>query len=82
MNVAEAMSSALGAEGIRIAAGITGQSIGHLADALAERQDVKIFYTRQERVAVDICDGYARVCGQPGVVFTTTGLPPPTLSED
>ena len=73
MNVAEAMSSALAAEGIRIAAGITGQSIGHLADALAERQDVKIFYTRQERVAVDICDGYARVCGRPGVVFTDNG---------
>jgi thiamine pyrophosphate-dependent acetolactate synthase large subunit-like protein len=73
MNVAEAMSSAFGAEGIRIAAGITGQSIGHLADALAERQDVKIFYTRQERVAVDICDGYARVCGRPGVVFTDNG---------
>ena len=73
MNVAEAMSSALAAEGIRIAAGITGQSIGYLADALAERQDVKIFYTRQERVAVDICDGYARVCGRPGVVFTDNG---------
>lgn len=73
MNVAEAMSSALAAEGVRIAAGITGQSIGHLADALAERNDVKIFYTRQERVAVDICDGYARVTGRPGVVFTDNG---------
>jgi acetolactate synthase-1/2/3 large subunit len=73
MNVAEAMSSALAAEGVRVAAGITGQSIGHLADALAERQDIKIFYTRQERVAVDICDGYARVCGRPGVVFTDNG---------
>jgi thiamine pyrophosphate-dependent acetolactate synthase large subunit-like protein len=73
MNVAEAMAQALAAEGVRIAAGITGQSVGHLADALAEQQQVKAFYTRQERVAVDICDGYARVSGRPGVVFTDNG---------
>lgn len=73
MNVAEAMGDALVAEGVRVAAGITGQSIGHLADALAERPEVKVFYTRQERVAVDICDGYARASGRPGVVFTDAG---------
>ena len=73
MNVAEAMGDALVAEGVRVAAGITGQSIGHLADALAERPEVKVFYVRQERVAVDICDGYARACGRPGVVFTDAG---------
>ena len=28
---------------------------------------------RQERVAVDICDGYARVTGNPGIVFTDAG---------
>lgn len=73
MNVAEAMGDALVAEGVRVAAGITGQSIGHLADALAERPEVKVFYVRQERVAVDICDGFARASGRPGVVFTDAG---------
>ena len=73
MNVAEAMADALVAEGVRVAAGITGQSIGHLADALAERPAVKVFYVRQERVAVDICDGFARASGSPGVVFTDAG---------
>jgi thiamine pyrophosphate-dependent acetolactate synthase large subunit-like protein len=73
MNVAEAMAQALTAEGVRLAAGITGQSVGHLADALAERPQVKVFYTRQERVAVDICDGYARASGRPGVIFTDSG---------
>jgi acetolactate synthase-1/2/3 large subunit len=54
-------------------AGITGQSIGHVADALAECDGMSIFYTRQERVAIDICDGYARASGKPGVVFTDAG---------
>jgi thiamine pyrophosphate-dependent acetolactate synthase large subunit-like protein len=73
MNVAQAISHALVKEGVRVAAGITGQSIGHLADALSLAPEVTLFYTRQERAAVDICDGYARVSGLPGVVFTDAG---------
>lgn len=73
MNVATAISNALVAEGVRLAAGITGQSVGHLADALSLHPEVSLMYTRQERVAVDICDGYARVSGTPGVVFTDAG---------
>lgn len=73
MNVAQAICHALVQEGVRVAAGITGQSIGHLVDALAQVPELKLFYTRQERAAVDICDGYARVSGAPGVVFTDAG---------
>src|ERR1700712_3867361 len=73
MKVAEAIAHALDAEGVRLAAGITGQSIGHVADALAERQGVKVVYARQERVAFDICDGFARAAGMPAVVFTDAG---------
>lgn len=73
MNVATAIGNALVAEGVRLAAGITGQSIGHLADALSLHPEMSMIYTRQERVAVDICDGYARVSGMPGVVFTDSG---------
>ncbi len=73
MNVAQAICQALVKEGVRVAAGITGQSIGHLADALSLAPEVTLFYTRQERAAVDICDGYARVSGMPGVVFTDAG---------
>lgn len=73
MNVAQAICQALVKEGVRIAAGITGQSIGHLADALSLAPEVTLFYTRQERAALDICDGYARVTGVPGVVFTDAG---------
>ena len=73
MKVAEAISHALVSEGVRLAAGITGQSIGHVADALAEHDSVKVIYARQERVAFDICDGFARASGKPAVVFTDAG---------
>ena len=36
--------------------------------ALADRSGV-----RQERVAFDICDGFARASGRPAVVFTDAG---------
>ena len=73
MKVAEAISHALVSEGVRLAAGITGQSIGHVADALAEEDGVKVIYARQERVAFDICDGFARASGKPAVVFSDAG---------
>ncbi len=73
MNVAEAISEAVAAEGARLAAGITGQSVGHIADALSMNSEMTMIYVRQERVAVDICDGYARVSGNPAIVFTDAG---------
>ena len=73
MKVAEAIAHALTAEGVTLAAGITGQSIGHVADSLAERNGVSLIYARQERVAFDICDGFARTCGTPAVMFADAG---------
>lgn len=73
MKVAQAIADALVAEGVRLAAGITGQSVGHVADALADKESVKIVYVRQERVAIDIADGFARACGVPAVVFADAG---------
>src|SRR5688572_8509600 len=70
MKVADAIGRILMAEGVEVAAGITGQSVGHVADALSE---LKVCYVRQERVAVDICDGYARVAGKPAAMFTDAG---------
>ena len=73
MKVAEAIAQALVAEGVRLAAGITGQSVGHVADALAEKESVKVVYVRQERVAIDMADGFARASGGPAVVFADAG---------
>jgi thiamine pyrophosphate-dependent acetolactate synthase large subunit-like protein len=73
MKVAEAISRALVSEGVRLAAGISGQSIGRLLDAIANCDEIALMYARQERVAFDICDGFARACGVPAVVFTDAG---------
>ncbi|HZS01670.1 MAG TPA: thiamine pyrophosphate-dependent enzyme [Chloroflexota bacterium] len=73
MNVADRIGQILVAEGVRLAAGITGQSVGYVADALASAPEIKLCYTRQERVAVDICDGYGRMTGVPGVAFADAG---------
>lgn len=73
MKVAEAISHCLVAEGITLAAGLSGQSIGPLLDQIASRTEIELMYARQERGAFDICDGYARACGKPAVVFTDAG---------
>ena len=73
MRVAEAIAQALASEGVRLAAGITGQSVGHIADAMAETEGVKVVYVRQERVAIDIADGFARASGAPALAFADAG---------
>lgn len=73
MNVAQAISRALVSEGVTMAAGIAGQSIWPVIDALGDCEGVSLLYARQERVAFDICDGFARASGNPAVVFTDAG---------
>jgi acetolactate synthase-1/2/3 large subunit len=73
MNVGEAIAKALVAEGVTLAAGISGTHIGKLLDALAGRNELQLMYARQERVAFDICDGFARATGRPAVVFADSG---------
>jgi acetolactate synthase I/II/III large subunit len=73
MKVAQAISRALVSEGVTLAAGIAGQSIWQLIDAMAETDEISLMYARQERVAFDICDGFARASGNPAVVFTDAG---------
>ena len=73
MQVAEAIGHCLVAEGVALAAGLSGQSVGPLLDAIAGRSEISLIYARQERVAFDICDGYARASGNPAVVFTDAG---------
>jgi len=73
MKVAQAISRALVSEGVTLAAGIAGQSIWPVIDAIGDCQEVTLMYARQERVAFDICDGFARASGNPAVVFTDAG---------
>jgi acetolactate synthase-1/2/3 large subunit len=73
MKVAQAMSRALVSEGVTLAAGIAGQSIFPVIDAIGDCPEISLMYARQERVAFDICDGFARASGKPAVVFTDAG---------
>ena len=73
MKVAQAISRALVSEGVTLAAGIAGQSIWPVIDAIGDCEEVTLMYARQERVAFDICDGFARASGNPAVVFTDAG---------
>jgi thiamine pyrophosphate-dependent acetolactate synthase large subunit-like protein len=73
MKVGEAVGHALIQEGVRLAAGLAGTHIGQIIDAIAARKEISLMYARQERVALDICDGYARASGNPAVVFTDSG---------
>ena len=73
MNVAEYISHCLVKEGITLAAGLAGQSIAPLLDRISERDEISLMYARQERVAFDICDGFARAAGRPAVAFADAG---------
>lgn len=71
-NGAQAMVTALKAEGVRILFGYPGAAICPFIDALAAA-DIKCFLMRHEQSAGHAASGYARVTGTPGVCFATSG---------
>ena len=73
MQVAELIANYIVSEGVSLAAGMSGQQIGPFLDQIASRDEIDLMYTRQERVAFDICDGFARATGRPAVAFTDSG---------
>ena len=73
MNVAEQIGEICHIEGLRFIAGVMGGSATHIVRALDAIPGRTALYCRQERVAVDACDGFARVTGDPGIVFTDAG---------
>lgn len=73
VNVAEQIAEICRIEGVRLIAGVMGGSATHIVRALDGIPGRRALYCRQERVAVDACDGFARVTGEPGVVFTDAG---------
>ena len=73
MNVADRIVEALVAEGVTLAAGIAGNDVGKILDALGRADAIDLVYVRQERAAIDICDGFARASGRVAVCFTDSG---------
>ncbi|MCD8386994.1 MAG: biosynthetic-type acetolactate synthase large subunit [Bacteroidales bacterium] len=61
-------------EGVEYVFGYPGGSIMPVYDALYRHQgDIPHILTRHEQGAIHAAEGYARVSGKPGVVFSTSG---------
>ncbi|ADU25768.1 biosynthetic-type acetolactate synthase large subunit [Ethanoligenens harbinense] len=71
-NGAQAMVTALEAEGVRTLFGYPGAAICPFLDALAA-SDITYHLVRHEQSAGHAASGYARVSGSPGVCFATSG---------
>ena len=78
MKVAEAIVDACVAEGVRLAAGLAGTHIGHLLDAIANREEIALMYARQERAALDIADGLRAPAARPQSCSRIPDRRPPT----
>jgi acetolactate synthase-1/2/3 large subunit len=73
MTGGEWVVEALGAEGVRHVFGIPGVHNLAVYDALLRQSDISHVLARHESGAAFMADGYARACGEPGVVLVTTG---------
>ena len=69
---AQIVIEALKRENVEMVFGYPGGSVLNLYDVLFD-SEIKHYLSRHEQGAVHAADGYARVTGKPGVVFTTSG---------
>jgi acetolactate synthase I/II/III large subunit len=69
---AQAVVHILQQQGVRYVFGLPGGAAIPLFDALVD-SPIKLVLTRHEQGATHMADGYARACGQPGVVLVTSG---------
>ncbi|NLM52657.1 MAG: biosynthetic-type acetolactate synthase large subunit [Firmicutes bacterium] len=69
---AQMVVEALKRENVEVVFGYPGGSVLNLYDVLYD-SDIRHYLSRHEQGAVHAADGYARVTGKPGVVFTTSG---------
>ncbi|MFQ5850020.1 MAG: thiamine pyrophosphate-binding protein [Candidatus Binatia bacterium] len=73
MKAGDVVVQALSHAGIRYVAGISGDSVLELLDAMYENPNIEYIPVRHEQVAVSMADGYARVTGRPMAVLTHVG---------
>ena len=73
MRGADAIVHALEKEGVEYIAGFQGGGLNPLWTELRKSETIKVFSTRNERLGVEIADGYARATGKVGVAMTGTG---------
>lgn len=72
MRAADAIAEILKLEGVKFIAGLPGDDILPIFDALYQAE-LPLILTRHEQAAVFMADGYARSCGEPGVALVTKG---------
>lgn len=73
MNVSEYIVSFLEEKKIDTVFGVVGGAILWLCKAFSESTGIKPVFTNHEQAAVMAADGWARVSGKPGIVFTING---------
>ena len=73
MRGADAIVRALELEGVEYIAGFQGGGLNPLWTGLRNSETIKVFAARNERLGVEIADGYARATGKVGVAMTGTG---------
>ncbi|PKB71205.1 MAG: hypothetical protein BZY87_06625 [SAR202 cluster bacterium Io17-Chloro-G6] len=73
MRGADAIVRALEKEGVEYIAGFQGGGLNPLWTGLRNSETIKVFAARNERLGVEIADGYARATGKVGVAMTGTG---------
>lgn len=73
MNVSEYLVSFIEKKEIDKVFGVVGGAVLWLCKALNESQKIQPVFTNHEQVAVMAADGWARVSGKPGIVFTING---------
>ncbi|NQW23356.1 MAG: hypothetical protein HQ475_07930 [SAR202 cluster bacterium] len=73
MRGADAVVRALEKEGVEYIAGFQGGGLAPLWTGLRNSETIKVFAARNERLGVEIADGYARATGKVGVAMTGTG---------
>lgn len=73
MRGADAVVRALEKEGVEYIAGFQGGGLNPLWTGLRNSETIKVFAARNERLGVEIADGYARATGKVGVAMTGTG---------
>ena len=73
MRGADAVVRALELEGVEYIAGFQGGGLNPLWTGLRNSETIKVFAARNERLGVEIADGYARATGKVGVAMTGTG---------
>ncbi|MFQ5656311.1 MAG: thiamine pyrophosphate-binding protein [Candidatus Methylomirabilales bacterium] len=73
MKGAEIIVQALIHAGVRYVAGVSGDSVLEVLDAMYENPAIEYIPVRHEQVGVAMADGFARVTGRPMAVITHVG---------